>query len=156
LLADLSADEPRSRRRREFLANAALALMIVPGVSVAARHVSRFLVPGASRRTEEVLLGRMAEFPVGESRVMRGVLGNDLIAVRLADRDIRVFSSVCTHLGCQVEWDATHGDFLCPCHQGRFSTDGTVTAGPPPAPLPAMPVRIDGDNLFITVPVKEV
>jgi cytochrome b6-f complex iron-sulfur subunit len=83
------------------------------------------------------------------------VHGNDLIAVRVGSREVKVFSSVCTHLGCAVEWDPIEGNFLCPCHMGRFDTNGEVIAGPPPTALPAYETKVDGDNVFVVVPVKE-
>ncbi len=33
-------------------------------------------------------------------------------------------SSVCPHLGCTFDYDAVHDQFLCPCHNGIFHTDG--------------------------------
>lgn len=49
--------------------------------------------------------------------------------------DVRAFSVVCTHLGCNVKWQPARGEFLCPCHAGRFDANGVNIAGPPPAPL---------------------
>lgn len=144
----------RVMARREFLANLSIAAAVIPGAALAVRHVLKFLAPGEGMRREEILLGTMAELPVGQSKVVRDVLGNDLIAVHLRQGQVRVFSSTCTHLGCRVEWDATRGNFLCPCHQGRFDTDGRVIEGPPPEPLPSFPLRMDGDKLFITLPVR--
>jgi len=141
--------------RRDALANLALAVTLIPGLGIAANHVLRFLIPEKDRRTEELLLAKVSELQIGGSRVFRGVLGNDLLAVRLAEGGVKVFSSICTHLGCQVQWDPTEGNFLCPCHMGRFDTNGDVIAGPPPKPMPSYPVRVDGDNVFVTVPVKE-
>lgn len=140
--------------RREFLANTAMGLALVPGVALVAHYVLTFLAPGTAERREEILLGKVSEIPVNGSRPVRDVLGNDLIAVRHAGGEMRVLSSTCTHLGCRVEWDAARGTFLCPCHQGRFDRDGQVLEGPPTEPLPAYPVRIDGDNLFVTLPVR--
>lgn len=141
--------------RREFLVNLILGLSVIPGFAWAARHVLRYLVPPKSQRTTEVLLTRLSDLPVGSGREFKGVLGNDLIAARLPSGDVRVFSSICTHLGCHIQWDQVAGNFLCPCHMGRFDTEGKVLAGPPPAPLPSFPVRVSGKDVYVTVPVKE-
>ncbi len=58
-------------------------------------------------------------------------------------------SAVCTHLGCIVQWVPKKDEFLCPCHGGRYTIDGKVIAGPPPKPLPSIPVAMSGDNLLI-------
>ena len=58
-------------------------------------------------------------------------------------------SAVCTHLGCVVQWQAEKGEFLCPCHGGRFAPTGSVLGGPPPRPLESLPVAIDGDQLRV-------
>jgi cytochrome b6-f complex iron-sulfur subunit len=58
-------------------------------------------------------------------------------------------SAVCTHLGCVVQWQAERGEFLCPCHAGRFSSTGSVLSGPPPRPLESLPLVIDGDQLRV-------
>ncbi|GBC80028.1 MAG: ubiquinol-cytochrome c reductase iron-sulfur subunit [Acidobacteriota bacterium] len=141
--------------RREFLVNLILGLSVIPGFAWAARHVLQYLVPPKSQRTTEVLLTRLSDLPVGSGREFKGVLGNDLIAARLPSGDVRVFSSICTHLGCHVQWDQVAGNFLCPCHLGRFDTEGKVLAGPPPTPLPSFAVRVSGNDVYVTVPVKE-
>ncbi len=149
-------DWSRPSRRRDVLANLAVALTVVPGVALAARYVLAYLVPRAAATTREVMLARLGAMPVGSSREFRGVLGNDVIVVRLGERDVRAFSVVCTHLGCRVQWDQQEENFLCPCHMGRFDTAGAVIAGPPPAPLPSYPVRLDRDAVYVSVPAKEV
>ena len=58
-------------------------------------------------------------------------------------------SAVCTHLGCIVKWESENNSFLCPCHGGRFSPQGEVLSGPPPAALESLPVTLDGDQLII-------
>ncbi|MFN2442401.1 MAG: ubiquinol-cytochrome c reductase iron-sulfur subunit [Thermoanaerobaculia bacterium] len=142
-------------RRRDFLANLVMGLALIPGFVLAADYFRRFLVPARRGSAEEILLTQLGDLPVGASRSFRSVLGNDLLAVRLGERDVRVFSSVCTHLGCQVGWDSREKNFLCPCHDGRFDTAGKVTAGPPPSPLASFTVRLDQDKVFVTVPVAE-
>lgn len=55
----------------------------------------------------------------------------------------RAISATCTHLGCRVTWDAAKTQFLCPCHGGVYDREGRVVAGPPPAPLPRVNVRLN-------------
>lgn len=38
---------------------------------------------------------------------------------------ITAFSSICPHMGCQVQYQGTGGEFLCPCHRGIFSLEGS-------------------------------
>lgn len=142
-------------KRRDFLANAVMALALIPGFAFAANYVRRYLVPAGGRATGEILLTQLGDLPVGASRTFKDVMGNDLLAIRPAPREVRVFSSVCTHLGCQVGWDSREKNFLCPCHVGRFDTSGKVVAGPPPAPLQSYVVRLDQEQVYVTVPVAE-
>jgi glycine/D-amino acid oxidase-like deaminating enzyme len=39
-------------------------------------------------------------------------------------------SATCTHLGCQVNFNAAERSWDCPCHGSRFAVDGTVLQGP--------------------------
>lgn len=65
-----------------------------------------------------------------------------------AGASVTVFSPVCTHLGCQVEWESRDGRFHCPCHGGQFDAGGDVVAGPPPRPLQRIPAQIRGNRVF--------
>ena len=64
-----------------------------------------------------------------------------------------VILAKCTHLGCGVAWHAEHNEFRCPCHGGRFAPDGTVIAGPPPAPLEHLASEIRGGDVYVEVDV---
>ena len=67
------------------------------------------------------------------------------------DRTVRALSATCTHLGCQVQWNAKDKKFLCPCHGGIYAADGTVIGGPPPRPLDAVEARIDPADTSVLV-----
>lgn len=60
-----------------------------------------------------------------------------------------VYSSRCTHLGCAVHWEETPGEFRCPCHGGKFDSEGTVIAGPPRLPLNRLPVEIRNNRVRV-------
>jgi menaquinol-cytochrome c reductase iron-sulfur subunit len=64
-------------------------------------------------------------------------------------QDYVVMSNVCTHLGCRVRWIPEKDGFFCPCHNGVFSKDGTVVAGPPPRPLDRFESKVEDGLIFI-------
>jgi menaquinol-cytochrome c reductase iron-sulfur subunit len=64
---------------------------------------------------------------------------------------VHALSATCTHLGCQVRWDAASTRFRCPCHGGVFAADGSVVEGPPPRPLDRVEARIDAAGSEILV-----
>jgi rieske iron-sulfur protein len=60
------------------------------------------------------------------------------------------YSKVCTHAGCMVS--NVEGDTLvCPCHFGKFdpTAGAAVVGGPPPRPLPQLPITLSGDGELI-------
>jgi len=67
------------------------------------------------------------------------------------DRTIKALSATCTHLGCQVRWDAKDKKFRCPCHGGVYAADGSVLSGPPPRPLATIDARIDPADTSVLV-----
>lgn len=68
--------------------------------------------------------------------------GTTGVVVRKRGGELVALSAVCTHLGCIVQWEKEKQGFLCPCHAGRFSTEGTVLSGPPPRPLTRLVVTV--------------
>ena len=69
--------------------------------------------------------------------------------VKTGESNVVAISSTCTHLGCRVSWNADEKQFHCPCHGGKFDRDGAVTGGPPPAPLPTLATKIDGEHVLV-------
>ena len=82
-----------------------------------------------------------ADLPPGRAMRFTDGSGNPAWLLHETNGDFRAFSAVCTHAGCSV--DVSGGQFVCPCHGGRYSAaDGSVLAGPPPSPLPALHVKV--------------
>jgi Rieske Fe-S protein len=71
--------------------------------------------------------------------------------ISATDKGLTVFSSVCTHLGCLVNWDNNKKEFLCPCHGGKYDIYGNVTAGPPPRSLTTLPLEIIDGKVYVVL-----
>ena len=68
------------------------------------------------------------------------------------DGQTKVFSSHCTHLGCNI--NKAEGDkLICPCHGSAFDTDGNAIKGPAVRPLESMAFSIDKSTNQITIEV---
>ncbi|MEU5408845.1 Rieske (2Fe-2S) protein [Nocardia asteroides] len=86
-------------------------------------------------------LAKTADVPVGG-----GVVAGDTVITQPSAGTFVGLSSTCTHAGCRVG-DVSNGTINCPCHGSRFGLDGSVSAGPATTPLPAKPVRVEGDSI---------
>jgi len=71
------------------------------------------------------------------------------VEVLRTDHGVHARSLACTHMGCIVRWDEEQQLYLCPCHKGIFDADGEVVSGPPPSPLPSVPVSVS--DTMVTV-----
>jgi glycine/D-amino acid oxidase-like deaminating enzyme/nitrite reductase/ring-hydroxylating ferredoxin subunit len=84
----------------------------------------RFAAPTKSLRSLRPGTGKIVELDgqrVAAYRDERGVLTTR--------------SALCTHMGCEVKWNAAETTWDCPCHGSRFHVDGSVHSGPAEAPL---------------------
>ncbi len=68
---------------------------------------------------------------------------------RKTEKDVVVFSDVCTHLSCRVSWDEEIEEYYCPCHAAFFDKNGEVISGPPPRPLDQYEIKLEEGQLFI-------
>ena len=73
------------------------------------------------------------------------LLGADPVEIQRTGDRIVARSLMCTHTGCFVRWQPDVQQYVCPCHEGRYSAEGEVVAGPPPQRLREVPVaRVRG------------
>lgn len=134
-------------RRRFFLA----VLLGGVGTALAAAAgwpVLQYLAPLGGGGREEKLRLPASEVPAGGVRFI-DFHGRPAVVLQPRPGEFVALNAVCTHLGCIVKWVAERQEFLCPCHGGRFSPDGAVLGGPPPAPLQSYPVSLQGDQVLI-------
>lgn len=79
----------------------------------------------------------------GQSMIVDAERG-PIIVLRRADASVGAFAASCPHLGCAIHHEPSSGQLVCPCHGARFNDrSGAVLAGPSPAPLKALPWRMD-------------
>lgn len=71
--------------------------------------------------------------------------------IKNADGTLTALSMLCTHVCCQVSFDAPSKVFYCPCHGSVFDITGKVVRGPAPVSLPTIELRVDSSgNVFPT------
>jgi glycine/D-amino acid oxidase-like deaminating enzyme/nitrite reductase/ring-hydroxylating ferredoxin subunit len=76
----------------------------------------------------------------GEGDIVRA--GDQKVAGhRRDDGTLVAVSPVCTHLGCQVNWNIAERSWDCPCHGSRYSPEGDVLQGPAVHRLEHKPVE---------------
>lgn len=146
--------------RREFIKKALYGVLALLGLG--------FLIP-AVRVLEPAdgKIGELAYFPLlSEDDVPRtGVKKAELlyivdgkprkarVFVVSSPGGVSVFSAVCSHLGCLVNYQREKKEFICPCHGGKYDLSGRNIAGPPPAPLARFPIVIQDGVVMVGVKV---
>jgi len=139
--------------RRDFLANTAMSLGLIASLGTGAYFGIKTLVPAKkTAKFTDVLVGNIKELPANSAMEFIDNQGRKAILVNNGQA-VKAFSKICTHLGCEVEWQAEKKHFFCPCHEG-FDANGKNIAGPPPRPLDEYKVTIKDDNIFVAL--KEV
>lgn len=89
-------------------------------------------------------IGPATDVPVGQAaRFTDPASGQPAWVVQPSANQFVAFSAICTHAGCAVGFDPSSLEFVCPCHGGTYDAKtGQVLGGPPPSPLPAIPVHV--------------
>jgi len=86
------------------------------------------------------------DIPVGGGLVLEA---KQVVVTQPTEGTFKAFTAVCTHEGCIVS-SVADGTITCPCHMGQFSAaDGSVTGGPPPAPLAEAKFELSGSTITI-------
>lgn len=153
------SEEEQTTDRRAFIKTMALggAASLLTGVPLSIY----FMAPALAKKTSKwVGLGTLEALRPGETQMLtyeflvkdgwlvlpqRGFVW----VTRAPDNTIRVFSSTCTHLACNVIWKEQEGIFECPCHSGRFDANGKPIGGPPKQPLTVLEHKIEEGKLMV-------
>lgn len=162
----MSDSTPHQVSRRDFIKGTAAVISGLIGALIGIPSVAFLLSPAVKSQGESdavIGLGPLVNYPIGiptrfdftQTKVNgweRTATNYGLYVVRKSENEVRVFSDVCTHLGCRVTWHEDQEHYISPCHDGHFGILGDVISGPPPRPLDEFVTKIEGGELFVQLP----
>jgi cytochrome b6-f complex iron-sulfur subunit len=104
---------------------------------------------GTSPSASGTVLVSLADVPVDGAVSAQTDSGEPILVTQPSAGDVKAFSAICTHKGCTV---APKGNQLvCPCHGSVYDlSTGEVLAGPAPAPLATVDVKVKSGNVVTT------
>lgn len=85
-------------------------------------------------------VGLLGELPEGQGRLVAA--GGVRAFVFRNGNSVSAVSSICSHLPCELWWDAGKEHLACPCHPAAFKSDGRPRDGSTLAPLNPVQVRV--------------
>jgi Rieske Fe-S protein len=108
-----------------------------------------------------VSLGPLENYPIGAPTLFtftrskingweRTTNSFGVYVLRESESELKIFSNVCTHLSCRVNWIEETKTYHCPCHDAEFDIHGEVVYGPPPRPLDQYEeIKVEDGNILI-------
>lgn len=89
-----------------------------------------------------------------EGDLMEVEVDGEPICLAKVDGKICAFTDMCTHIGGPLHDGELEGDVLtCPVHRAQFNVHtGQVVRGPARQDIQTYPVKIEGDNIMISLP----
>ena len=155
--------KPSPQNRRSFLgALVALGSVFVGGLLSV--PLIRFAIFPLIRRTTDLKnspVGSLSEFNSLTEPAMRTIqieqidgwrktVSEKIVYVTKGQRNqICVLTSICPHLGCTVPWNKEKKQFICPCHGGTFSADGSRVSGPSQRGMDTLETSVQDGQLLV-------
>jgi cytochrome b6-f complex iron-sulfur subunit len=65
-------------------------------------------------------------------------------------KKVLAVNATCTHKGCTVAWKSADKEFVCPCHDAKFGSDGAVRQGPADKPLQRYTAKIENGQVLVS------
>jgi Rieske Fe-S protein len=100
------------------------------------------------------LLANASNIPLNQSLGLNDPTYGPVILIHLDNGKFVAYSSICTHAGCQVQFDPSMKDIVCPCHGAVYdpNNNAQVIGGPAPYPLQNIPLQYDAStgNIYVT------
>jgi len=100
------------------------------------------------------LLANATNIPPNQSMTVNDPTFGPVLLIHLDNGQFVAYSPICTHAGCQVQFDPSAKDIACPCHGAVFDPyhSAQVLGGPAPYPLQTIPIQYDSSsgNVYAT------
>ena len=74
-----------------------------------------------------------------------------VLVIKDSQGELIAVNPTCTHQGCIVDWEAEENQFICPCHNAKYASDGKVTGTPAQSPLPTYEVQEDNGQILVSL-----
>ncbi len=155
-----------NKGRRNFLKISSVVLSSLIGIAYAVPLIRAFISPAlqqtVSRPTGLLEVGSISDCQINIPRKVRIVdtkidawtkfpptsIGAVWIIMD-KNKKFAVFTSICPHLGCGINWDENSGNFVCPCHDSFFDIEGNVLSGPSPRGMDTLETEIKDGKIFV-------
>ena len=99
-------------------------------------------------------IANASSIPFDQSLIYNDPSLGPIILIHLDNGNFVAYSAICTHAGCQVQFDSSLKDIVCPCHGAVYDPyhNAQVIGGPAPYPLQNVPIRYDPStgNIYLT------
>jgi menaquinol-cytochrome c reductase iron-sulfur subunit len=155
--------EPSPQNRRSFL-GALVALGSVFVGALLSVPLIRFAIFPIIRRTTDLKssrVGSLSEFSSLTEPALRTIqieqidgwrktVSEKVVYITKDQRNqLSVLTSICPHLGCTVPWNKEKKQFICPCHGGTFSADGSRVGGPSQRGMDTLETSVQDGQLLV-------
>jgi menaquinol-cytochrome c reductase iron-sulfur subunit len=157
------AAEPSPQNRRSFLGALLGVGSLFMGALLSAPLI-RFALFPLIRRTTDLKtspLGSLSELSALAEPAMRTIQIEQIDGWRKTVSEkavyitknqagqVSVLTSICPHLGCTVPWNKEKKQFICPCHGGTFSADGSRISGPSQRGMDTLETTVQDGQLLV-------
>ncbi len=154
---------PPVESRRSFLAVLlGLGSLFVGGLlSVPLIRFALFPLLRSTTETKNSSVGELNDFSSLTSPVMhtiqieqvdgwrKAVSEKVVYVTKDSQGQLCVLSSICPHLGCNVPWDENKKQFVCPCHDSVFASDGARISGPSLRGMDTLETSVQDGQLLV-------
>src|ERR1700733_8483254 len=162
-LEQSATGEPSLKNRRSFFGALAGLGAVFVGALLSV-PLMRFAIFPLIRRTTDLKnspVGSMSEFSSLTEPAMRTIQIEQIDGWRKtvsekivyitkdSQNQLSVLTSICPHLGCTVPWNKEKKQFICPCHGGTFSADGSRVSGPSQRGMDALETSVQDGQLLV-------
>ncbi|MGN6568799.1 MAG: ubiquinol-cytochrome c reductase iron-sulfur subunit [Flavipsychrobacter sp.] len=133
--------------RRDFFKSACAlcGLALIPGALVESCTKQSYTGPSNVNFTLDLTQSANAAL----NTVGGAVIANGVIVIRSSAGTFNALSATCTHQGCQVGYNSSAQEIVCPCHGGTYNLSGKVLGGPPPSALTTYTATLSGNILTV-------